>query len=60
MNNNQHDALFIFSLLSYHTSAGGQAHWQSTQKYNKYHLPHTYILAPDDGLLMRPKHVEMW
>jgi hypothetical protein len=26
---------------------------------NKYHLPHIYILPPDDGLLLRPKHVEV-
>jgi hypothetical protein len=32
----------------------------STQKYNKYHLPHIHILPPDDGLLMCPKHVEVW
>jgi hypothetical protein len=25
-----------------------------------YHLPHIYILPPDDGLLIRPKHVEVW
>jgi hypothetical protein len=37
-----------------------QAQWQSTQKYNKYHLPHIYILPPDDGLLIRSKHVEVW
>jgi hypothetical protein len=29
------------------------------QKYNKYHLPHIHILPPDDGLLIRPKHVEV-
>jgi hypothetical protein len=28
-------------------------------QYNKHHLPHIYILPPDDGLLIRPKHVEM-
>jgi hypothetical protein len=55
MNNNQHDALYIFSLLSYHTSKV-----ESTQKYNKHHLPRIYILPPDDGLLMHPKHVEVW
>jgi hypothetical protein len=84
LNNNQHGALFIFSLLSYHTStcfgcissrssggrmyirgefyllyfwvdchrAWGQAGWQSTVQYNKYDLPHTYILSPDEGLLI--------
>jgi hypothetical protein len=25
----------------------------------KYHLPHIYILPPDDGLQMGPKHVEV-
>jgi hypothetical protein len=25
-----------------------------------YHLPHMYILAPDVGLLICPKHVEVW
>jgi hypothetical protein len=65
MNNNQHDTMFIFSLLSYHTStcfgcisspsSGGRIYvcgkW--------YHLPHIYILPPDDGLLICPKHVEV-
>jgi hypothetical protein len=36
------------------------ARWQSTQNYNKYHFPHIYIIPPDDGLLIRPKHVEVW
>jgi hypothetical protein len=31
-----------------------------TVKYNQYNLPHIYILPPDDGLLIRPKHVEVW
>jgi hypothetical protein len=34
--------------------------WQSTVEYSKYHLPHTYILPPDDGLLISPKDVEVW
>jgi hypothetical protein len=90
MNNNQLDALFTFSLLSYHSSTcfshisspssggrmyicgkwyllycwvdchgPGQACWQSTQKYNKYHLPHIYIPPPDDGLLIHLKHVQV-
>jgi hypothetical protein len=37
-----------------------QAWWQLTQKYNKYHLPHIYILPPDDGLLIHPKCIEVW
>jgi hypothetical protein len=94
MNNNEHDALFIFSLLSYRTctcfgSISSPSPWGrmyirvcgkwylvyfwddiswlgwnrlivSSQKYNKYHLPHIYILHPDDGLLMRPKYVDVW
>jgi hypothetical protein len=28
-------------------------------KYNSYHLTHIYILPPDAGLLMSPKHVEV-
>jgi hypothetical protein len=63
MINNQLDALFILSLLSYHTStrfgrirnpiSGGGM-------YNKYNLPDIYILPSDDELLIRPKHVEVW
>jgi hypothetical protein len=36
--------------------------WQSTYKYNKYHLQHIYIyiLPPEDALLISPKHVEVW
>jgi hypothetical protein len=83
MNNNQHGALFIFSLLSYYTStrfgridgpsSGGRMYicgklyllyctvdcQRAWPQYNKYHLPHVYILLPDDGLLIRPKHVEV-
>jgi hypothetical protein len=28
-------------------------------KYNKYHLPLVYILHRDDGLLIRPKFVDV-
>jgi hypothetical protein len=63
--NNQIKALFFLSLMSYHTSTcqftvsrPGQAHWQSTQQYNKYHLPHIHILPPDDGLLICLTHIE--
>jgi hypothetical protein len=74
MNDNKHDALFIFSLLSYHTSTVSDvsaAHLQEaeciylangtcyTVQCNKCHLPHIYILPPEDGLLIRPKHVEV-
>jgi hypothetical protein len=45
-----------YTSLEFHSS---QARWQSTQKYNKYHSPHIYILPPDDGLSIRPKHVEV-
>jgi hypothetical protein len=43
--------------LQFHSS---QAGWQSSQKYNTHHLPHIYILPPDDGLLMHLKHAEVW
>jgi hypothetical protein len=35
--------------------------WNSmpTQKDSRCHLLHIYILPPDDGLLIRPKHVEV-
>jgi hypothetical protein len=57
LNNNQHDALFIFSWLSYHTcTCFGRGRGQSAQQYNKYHLYiYIYILPPDDGLMIRPK-----
>jgi hypothetical protein len=32
---------------------------ESTVQYNKYHLPHIYILPSDDGLLIRLKNVEV-
>jgi hypothetical protein len=30
--------------------------WKGTP----YHLLHIYVLPPDDGLKMGPKHVEVW
>jgi hypothetical protein len=101
MNNNQHDTLFIFTLLGYHTSAcfgrisspssGGKyiyiyicvcvcvcvcgkryllwfwvdCHrtWpddsQIRSMYNKYLMPHIYILLHDDRLLISPKHIQV-
>jgi hypothetical protein len=54
MYNNQLDALFILSLLNYYTSiCFGRINSPSSggRMYNKYHLPHIYILPPDDGKL---------
>jgi hypothetical protein len=53
MNNNQDDAVFIFGLLSCRPADS------QLININKYHLPHIYVLPPDDGLLIRPKHVEV-
>jgi hypothetical protein len=93
MNNNQLDALFIFSLLSYHTStcfgrinspSSGGRMYIYIYIYGKWYLLyfwigcqrtwvdsqlnsitstiyHLFIHLPlDDGLLIRPKHVEVW
>jgi hypothetical protein len=51
---------FPINFLLHNQIHSNQAHQQSTQKYNKYHLPHINILPPEDGRLIRPKHVEVW
>jgi hypothetical protein len=43
--------LYMFLAISNPISGGGMS--------NKHHLPHIYILPPDDGLLICPKHVEV-
>jgi hypothetical protein len=67
-NNNQHDPLFIFSLLSYHTctcfgrisipSSGGRMYI-----CGKWYLLYFWVYCqqawPDDRPI-RPKHVEVW
>jgi hypothetical protein len=37
----------------------GQSRRQTTQTCNKNQLPHIHILHPDDGLLIRLKHVDV-
>jgi len=32
---------------------------QSTKEHNTYHLLYIYSIAPDDGLQICPKHVEV-
>jgi hypothetical protein len=68
---NQHDALFVFTLLSYHTSTCfGPIIKRQNVYMGKWYLldlevkqiPFTniYILRPNNGLQMGPKHVELW
>jgi hypothetical protein len=69
MNNNQHDALFIFSLLSYHTSTcfgliispSSGARMYSYIQYVANGTCYTSELTVSrPRLLIRPKHVEVW
>jgi hypothetical protein len=68
MYNNQIYAQFILSLLGYHTcTCFGRINSPSAEfrlsaglgGMDKYHLPHIYIIPPDDGLLILPIHVEV-
>jgi len=62
-NENQHEALFILSLLrqnfyifQFHPNSANR---QSTKKHDTYQLLYIYSTLPDYGLQICPKHVEV-